>query len=131
MSPKREALRMIRAIPFIAAFFSTVCLIAYAAAQPQTPSGADGIAFFESKVRPLLVQHCLACHSDKPKPPMGGLRLDSKAAVLAGGGHGPAIFPGNPLKSLLIQAVQFSGALKMPPAGKLPDTQIAILAEWV
>src|SRR5438045_2065961 len=112
---------MIRALALSMAVIATVSIIAFSAAQTQAPASADDMAFFESKVRPLLVQHCLACHSDKTKPPMGGLRLDSKAAVLAGGGHGPAVVPGNPQKSLLIQAIQFSGALKMPPAGKLSD----------
>ena len=122
---------MIRALPITIAALSSSLVIAFSAAQTQAPASAEGVAFFESKVRPLLVQHCLACHSDKTKPPMGGLRLDSKAAVLAGGGHGPAVVPGNPQKSLLIQAIQFNGTLKMPPAGKLPDAQIAILTEWV
>ena len=85
--------------------------------------------FFESKVRPLLVAKCLACHGDSAR---AGLRLDSRAAVLKGGKSGPAIVPGQPEKSLLIQAVAHRHAtLRMPPAGSLEPQQIGDLETWV
>src|SRR5207248_7762628 len=83
----------------------------------------------EAKVRPLLAADCASCHG--PAQQLGGLRLDSRAAILKGGTRGPAVVAGDPARSLLIQAVHHDGALKMPPAGPLKPEEVAILAEWV
>ena len=85
--------------------------------------------FFESKVRPLLATKCLVCHSDSAR---AGLRLDSRAAVLKGGKSGPAIIPGDPANSLLIQAVAHKHAtLRMPPGPELEPHQVGDLEKWV
>jgi cytochrome c553 len=95
-------------------------------------ASADGVEFFEKKVRPVLVAHCYRCHADKGKAPKGGLRLDSRAALLKGGDNGPALTPGRPDRSRLIEALGYGNAdLQMPPKGKLPDAVIADLAAWV
>ena len=84
---------------------------------------------FERKIRPLLAARCWQCHgSEKSK---GGLRLDSAAAIEAGGDSGPVVVPGKPGESRLIEAIRYAGELKMPPKGKLSDAEIAELAEWV
>ena len=93
-----------------------------------TLHAADGSEFFELRVRPVLATHCYSCHTAAQ---MGGLQLDTREHVLKGGKSGSAIVPGEPEKSLLIQAVRQTGALKMPPNGKLKDSEIADLAEWV
>src|SRR4051812_32170646 len=77
------------------------------AAPPDLESGTKpslaGTEFFEKRVRPLLVERCQECHgSEKQK---GGLRLDSRAGLLAGGDTGPAAAPGRPDDSLLVHAV--------------------------
>jgi hypothetical protein len=88
-------------------------------------------SFFESKVRPVLVEHCYECHSAETKQ-KGGLLLDSREALRKGGDNGPAIVPGDPEKSLLIRAVRHADRdLLMPPKNKLSDTEIAALTEWV
>jgi mono/diheme cytochrome c family protein len=85
--------------------------------------------FFERKVRPVLVRHCQGCHgADKQK---GGLRLLSRADALAGGDTGPALAPGDPDESRLIQMVRYDGDIKMPPKGRLPAEDIAALTAWV
>lgn len=85
--------------------------------------------FFESRVRPVLVTHCYACHTSSQ---LGGLRLDSREGLLKGGKSGPALVPGKPEESLLIRAVQqVDEKLKMPMGGKLKDQEIADLMEWV
>ena len=88
-----------------------------------------GDKFFEEKVRPLLAEHCFSCHGpDKQK---GGLKLDSKAAMIKGGDIGTAIIPGDPAASLMIKALGYEGDLKMPPKGKLNAKQIADLSAWI
>src|SRR5262245_5336234 len=75
------------------------------------------VEFFEKQVRPRLVEKCQECHgAEKQK---GGLRLDSREAVLAGGESGPVIVPGEPGKSRLVQAIGYAGDLRMPPKQKL------------
>jgi hypothetical protein len=85
---------------------------------------------YEDKVRPLLASKCLACHAESKA---GGLRLDSRAAMLAGGKSGTAaLVPGKPDESLLVQAIEFRHArLRMPPAGKLSTSEIAAVREWI
>ncbi len=96
------------------------------------PSAVD-LAHFESRVRPVLVEHCYPCHSAQAEKLKGGLSVDSLAGLLRGGELGPAIVPGDAEKSLLIRAVRHSEAdLEMPPKGKrLSERQIADLAQWV
>jgi hypothetical protein len=89
----------------------------------------EQIEFFEKEVRPLLAQQCQKCHGGGTQK--GNLRLDSRAAVIAGGDTGPAIVPGKPDESLLVDAVAYGDVYQMPPTGKLADKQIAILRRWV
>ena len=89
----------------------------------------EGEEFFENSIRPLLEEHCLRCHGeDKPK---SGLRLDSRAGVLAGGKHGPAAVVGDPEASRLVQAVRRSDELAMPPKSTLDAAAVAALEQWV
>ncbi len=93
---------------------------------------AAAVTHFEKQVRPLLVEHCHACHSAKANKTRGGLALDSRDAILKGGDSGPAVVPGKPEKSLLMSAVHATKAeLQMPPKGKLRPQQIAALETWV
>jgi mono/diheme cytochrome c family protein len=98
-------------------------------AAAQAPAAASSPEFFEASVRPILAANCYDCHGDGR---MGGLRLDSREALLKGGRSGPALVPGDPDKSLIIQAVQHtSEKLKMPKGGRLRPDEIAALTEWV
>src|SRR5258708_5184930 len=101
--------------------------IGAAAGQP-AQAGAASPAFFESAVRPVLAANCYDCHTDER---MGGLRLDSREGLLKGGKSGPAIVPGDPEKSLLIEAVRQTAALKMPKGGPLKASALAALPPWV
>jgi cytochrome c553 len=89
----------------------------------------DGSAFFEKKVRPVLVEKCVSCHGEKKQA--GGLRVDSRKALLTGGDRGPALVPNKPEQSLLVQAIRHNEELKMPQKTKLPQADIAAIAEWV
>jgi mono/diheme cytochrome c family protein len=95
---------------------------------------AAGLAFFEQKVRPVLVEHCYACHSAEAKKLKGNLYLDSKAGWEKGGDSGaPVILPGKPDESLLIRTIQhLEEDMEMPPKKpKLPVAVIDDLVTWV
>ena len=95
-----------------------------------SPPTAEQLRFFETNVRPVLVEHCQKCHGSKKQ--WAGLRLDSREALLRGGDSGAAIVPGKPDESLLIRAVRHDDEkLKMPEDGKLSDRQITDLVRWV
>ncbi|MFN0171933.1 MAG: PSD1 and planctomycete cytochrome C domain-containing protein [Bryobacteraceae bacterium] len=84
---------------------------------------------FELRVRPVLAKNCYSCHTESK---LGGLRLDSRDAILKGGASGPAIVPKKPDESLLVQAIEQRHArLKMPPSSKLRAGEIAALREWI
>src|SRR5215470_9325955 len=91
---------------------------------------AARIEFFEARVRPLMATRCYDCHTDSAK---GGLRMDSREALLKGGRRGPAIVIGKPEDSLLIKAVAHTHeTLRMPKgASKLSDQEIGDLSQWI
>ena len=95
-----------------------------------TAAEPDGAAFFESRIRPVLVMHCYECHSaEKTK---GGLRLDYRGGFEKGGKSGALVNAIAPDKSLLLQAIRHANAdLKMPKGtDKLSDGVIADLTRW-
>src|SRR4051812_728469 len=83
--------------------------------------GAEEQQFFEKQVRPLFIKRCYQCHSSEAKVLKGGLHLDSRSGWMQGGDSGPAVVPGAPDKSLLIEAIRYQ-SLEMPPRGKLPES---------
>jgi len=129
----RPILKSARCLKAVALSFSAGALLALAApavaADDLTPSQLD---FFEKKVRPVLVAHCYSCHSAEAKSVKGHLLLDTKQGWLKGGDTGPAIVPGDPGKSLLIEAIKYENSdIEMPPKAKMPAADIAILEQWV
>ncbi|MFI4874811.1 MAG: DUF1549 domain-containing protein, partial [Blastopirellula sp. JB062] len=84
--------------------------------------------YFETKVRPLLAQHCYQCHGAEEQK--SDLRLDRRQHFMHGGAGGPIVEPGKPDESVLIEAVKWE-SYEMPPKGKLRDEEIAILETWV
>jgi len=96
-------------------------------------SGADlaSIDHFERYVRPLLAEQCYACHSAGSPVLQAELRVDSRASLLRGGKSGPAIEPGNPNGSRLLQVLRSDEGVRMPPTGKLTETQIEHIATWI
>jgi mono/diheme cytochrome c family protein len=93
-----------------------------------------GNAFFEQKVRPVLIEHCYECHSAEAKKLKGNLWLDSKAGWQKGGDSGkPIVVPGQPDESLLIRTIRhLEPDLEMPPKKpKLSEAVIADLVTWV
>ena len=95
----------------------------------------EQLDFFEAKIRPVLVEKCYSCHSQKSGNSEGDLLLDSRDGLRKGGGSGPSIVPLKPDESLLMKAIRYDDEeLQMPPAdegGKLSDEVISDFATWV
>jgi mono/diheme cytochrome c family protein len=98
-------------------------------ADPPATAEPATVAFFETRIRAALAANCFECHG--PRQQKAKLRLDSRAAVLAGGRSGPAVTPGRPEESLLVSAIRHDEALQMPPKRKLPPRAVADLTAWV
>ena len=102
----------------------------------QVATGAElareHLEFFEKRIRPVLVERCYECHSAAAKKSKGGLTLDTRDGLLKGGETGPALVPGAPEKSKLIEAVRYKNRdLQMPPKGALSSEQVRDLEQWV
>ncbi len=119
------------------------CLTLFLTTQPGTaqemsmsstaPEYSDEqINFFESKIRPALVEHCYKCHSEDGDKIKGGLLLDTREMSLVGGDTGPAVVPGKLDESLLYTAILYTDTdLEMPPKYKLDDDVIADFKQWI
>jgi Protein of unknown function (DUF1553)/Protein of unknown function (DUF1549)/Planctomycete cytochrome C len=116
---------------FLALHLLNAALPAVAGDQPVRPNRTeDAETIFELEIRPVLAGTCFKCHGDKKAS--HGLRTDSRESLLRGGESGPAITPGKPEKSLLIQAIRYSHAdIRMPPDKRLPDRVVAEFERWI
>ena len=95
-------------------------------------AGPPDTDFFESRIRPVLIDKCYSCHSASAKRIKGGLRLDTRETMRKGGETGPAVVPGNPEESLILRALAHTEDFaKMPPEEKLPLAVIADFRRWV
>lgn len=100
-------------------------------AQDETPQYTqEQLKFFESKIRPILVEQCYSCHSAEGQGTRGGLGVDTREGLLAGGESGPAIVPGKLDESLLWNAVNYED-FRMPPRKQLPPEMIADIKQWI
>ncbi len=104
-----------------------------AAESPAEAPSPAALAFFESKIRPVLIEHCYDCHSDESGAAEGELRFDTREAIRAGGERGPGVVPGDVESSLLLAAIMHADPdLRMPPkTPRLPDAVIADLKRWI
>src|SRR5262249_23870677 len=86
--------------------------------------------YFDKQVLPILQANCFKCHGGEAKI-RGGLRLTSREDILKGGDSGPAVELDKPTGSRLLQAIRYQDGMEMPPKGKLPEKDIAVLTRWV
>ena len=114
----------------IACFASALFTGAMAFGQAEQPLSTENVQFFEAKIRPVLVEHCYRCHSADGQGIRGGLSVENKDALLAGGESGPAIVPGNLAESNLWNAINYSD-FKMPPKNPLPRAVIEDFRKWI
>jgi mono/diheme cytochrome c family protein len=127
-SPSRKSRISLHVLSLSVALLVLLCF-------PMRAVAEDDADFFEKKVRPIFSERCESCHSTAKGKSSGGLALDTLDGWQKGGDSGSPVVPGKPDQSLLIQAVQYAeGGPQMPPkanGGKLSDTEIASLVEWV
>lgn len=133
LSNTDRACRIVTPVRSAPIFISTVLFslaTLFARAEEAKPADAKGLEFFESKIRPLLVETCVECHGAKKQK--GDLRLDSKAGWMKGGASGQVIVPGKPDDSLLVTAVRYwNKDLQMPPKHALDAPEVNDLVQWV
>ncbi len=106
------------------------CLISRAEADESRDFTEQQLTFFETKIRPVLVEHCYECHAAGAKIVQGALRVDHRAGLLRGGDSGPAIVPKQAEQSLLLKALRYD-EFEMPPKGKLTDSVIKDFEAWI
>ena len=107
----------------------TIVLLAVVPWARASEPTADQASFFDREVRPILKARCLKCHGEGAKI-KGGLRLDSREAILKGGDQGPAVVLARPDESLLLRAIRYD-EIEMPPNGRLPVREQDVLRRWV
>lgn len=112
-----------------ALLLAAALLAATVSAEPKRSFTAEEVGFYEKQVLPILKDQCFKCHSGKKA--RGGLRLDSRAAILKGGDLGPAVLFDRLDASPLVKAIHFRDNLEMPPDGKLPAEKIDVLMRWL
>ena len=115
--------------------FLAASSLAHAALEANAPIPQDQLDFFEKKIRPVLAEKCYQCHSEKAEKIKGGLLLDTREGTRRGGDNGPAVVPGEPKESLLIEAIRYENKdFAMPPkkeGPKLPEEVIKDFEKWV
>jgi hypothetical protein len=85
--------------------------------------------YFDTRVFPILRKRCVPCHNNDLKN--GGVSFLDRESLLTGGTRGPAVVPGKPKASVMIDALRHEGELQMPPGPKLPAKEVRVLTEWV
>jgi hypothetical protein len=116
------------------ALFCTIILgcLNWSASSQNQLHAQEGVRFFESKIRPVLVMHCYECHSTESGKARGGLKVDSREALQSGGDSGPAVVAKSLEESKLYQALLYhDDGWQMPPKGKLPQTTIDDFRRWI
>ncbi|MDF1841017.1 MAG: PSD1 and planctomycete cytochrome C domain-containing protein, partial [Rubripirellula sp.] len=121
---------MVRNGPLSKVIVLLACAVTIAPVVAAEPISAEQQAFFEAKIRPVLVKECYGCHSNKAGNVRGGLRLDTKQLTLLGGSSGPAVVPGSPEDSLLYTAMLHED-FEMPPRRRLAGDVIADFQRWI
>ena len=111
----------------------SLLLVSVVSSTQAADKNQKGLDFFEAKIRPVLIKHCYQCHSAKAaaaKTLKGGLLVDSRNGLRKGGESGPAVVPGKPEESLILDALRHE-SFKMPPKSKLPDSIVGHFVQWI
>ncbi|MGB7326101.1 MAG: PSD1 and planctomycete cytochrome C domain-containing protein [Rubripirellula sp.] len=123
-----DPLRFAVVVASVAAVLSAFPLSVPASAESNADTREQSMRFFESRIRPILIDRCYECHSGEDNE--GGLRLDQHDSISVGGDSGPAAIAGDPDASLLMGAIRYDG-LEMPPDQPLSEAEQADFATWI
>jgi hypothetical protein len=108
---------------------SIICLLALGATALAGREADRDQRFFDTKVAPILAKRCLGCHNRELNN--GNISFLDRDSLLKGGSRGPAIVPGHPEQSVLVNVLRHDGEVQMPPGRKLPPREVRILTEWI
>jgi WD40 repeat protein len=110
--------------------FLALLLLTAGPAHAQAPKAEPTAAVtYKDHVLPILRKHCLTCHNaDKAK---SDLDVSTYQALMAGGASGEAVKPGNSGQSLLYRVTAHEVEPNMPPKGKIPDADLAVIKKWI
>lgn len=106
---------------------AVLCVLAFPSLAVDRPD--RDVRFFDQRVAPILTRRCLGCHNDQLNN--AGISFLDRDSLLKGGTRGPAIVPGKPDLSVMIEVLRHDGEIQMPPGPKLPPKEIAILTQWI
>jgi hypothetical protein len=106
-----------------------LCLLAIANPAFPAPRLSREQRFFDTRVAPILTKRCLGCHNRQLNN--GNIVFQDRDSLIKGGRRGPAIVPGKPEQSVLVESLRHDGELQMPPGPKLPKKEIKILTDWI
>ena len=126
--PPTSRLSLLCPVRAVACLSIALLSTAFASAAPAVQSPGNTDQHFETHIRPLLHTRCVRCHGENQQK--GGLRLDTREAILEGGDSGPAAVPGQAANSLLMEAVRYE-SWEMPPDRQLNDESIEHLELWI
>ncbi len=116
-------------LPFLA---YTSWAIADDESKTQPASATDSVAFFELEVRPILAKRCYECHSAETGAENGALVMETTEGIAAGGSRGSMFSRESPPDGLLFRVLDYHDPdLQMPPDGKLPNEELAVLQRWI
>ena len=100
---------------------------------PSTPAESAALAYFTGTVKPVLRQNCYRCHSGLNHK--SNFNLSARELLLKGGSNSPDVVPGHPENSLLVKLIRHANPAEhpasMPPKGRLSDTEIAAIEQWI
>ena len=124
--------RFLSACSALSAVHLLALICVFAPARTELVADDDSAKLFKDSVRPLFERKCFDCHSSKADELKGNLKLETLESILKGGDQGPAIVAGDPESSFLIRAIRYEVEdFQMPPAGRLADDDIALVAKWI
>ena len=109
----------------------SILIVAFASLRALATDGPSDFAFFESRIRPVLIEKCYSCHSAEAEKVKGGLLLDTREGIRKGGDTAPAVVPGDVKGSLLVRAIHYEDDLEMPPKERLSAEVVADFEKWI
>jgi Planctomycete cytochrome C len=128
-SPMKYMIHLRSLFVILCVFLFSSCTDLGSEFQQMAPPPGTPVSFSRD-IQPIFTRYgCNSCHGGS-----GGLVVATVAEILKGGNHGPAVVPGDPAVSLMIQKLSPTPPFgdRMPQGGAyLPDATIQIIRDWI